>query len=106
MKKTVLKEFTLQDDGSIVLKAMKQYTDDDTGEVILETPHRVMIAPNMDYDEAMEATNAYLVQLGFPPLEASPVRKSITATYRADPEVQKKAAEYMKLFNKPVMGTK
>ena len=60
MKNVYLQQITLDQNGMILLKFMKEITDPDTGEVIFSEPHRSMIPLDVDIDDQLNQVYDHL----------------------------------------------
>lgn len=90
MKRAVLNKVTLFADGSIFVEWLKQVTDPDTDEVLVELPHPAHIPFDGDVEASTNGNLANLAAIGYPADAAvsKALVDKIDAIGRADPTIE------------------
>lgn len=96
-KNVHLQQITLDQNGMILLKFMKEITDPDTGEIIFSEPHRTSIGFETDIQEQLESVYSHLTEMKYPIDEQEKTRiisttKSLFETFIPEEKVLAKEA--------------
>lgn len=97
MKNVYLQQITLDQNGMILLKFMKEITDPDTGEVIFSEPHRSMIPFDTDIDVQLNQVYDHLDTMKYKLSENEKTKvinttKSLFETFIPEDKVVEKAS--------------
>jgi len=74
-KQLKLDSVIAQADGAIFVKLLKQFVDDDNGEVVVSSPHRFPIEVGEDVAARAADVETQLRQAGYPALDPADVAK-------------------------------
>lgn len=79
MRDVKLEEVASRSDGATLVKLMKRFVDDATGEVMFSEPHRFVIEAGDELYARIADVDAYLAIMNYPPIAEADVAAIATA---------------------------